>query len=123
MARARKAPAKVAATTKEASSSKPARKKAPTRGAKPGERRGGRKKGTPNKITGDLKKAILEAAEASHKDGTVGYLKNVAMTDARTFCGLLGKVLPMTLANDGDNPLVPTTIQVEIVDPQSASTT
>jgi hypothetical protein len=46
---------------------------------KPGhEKRGGRKKGTPNKISADTKKALLEAAyrvgsDGNGKDGIVGY--------------------------------------------------
>lgn len=34
------------------------RRRAPTRGSKPGERRGGRQKGTPNKATADVKALI-----------------------------------------------------------------
>lgn len=122
MARARKAPAKVASAAKVARTSSKTRKGAASNGVKPGERRGGRKKGTPNKFTADLKRAILEACEASDKGGTVGYLKKVAKNDPRTFCGLLGKVLPMTIASDGDNPLIPDTIKVEIVDAPGAGT-
>jgi hypothetical protein len=55
----------------------------PVKGSKPGERRGGRKKGTPNKTTAVLKEAILLAAEQTGedgkgKDGLVGYLRHVA---------------------------------------------
>lgn len=41
---------------------KPSRKRAsnPNRGSKPGERRGGRKKGTPNKATRDIKEAARQ---------------------------------------------------------------
>ena len=35
----------------------------PNRGAKPGERRGGRQKGTPNKVTKDIREAIRELLE------------------------------------------------------------
>ena len=35
----------------------------PNRGSKPGERRGGRKKGTPNKVTASLKDAAREYTE------------------------------------------------------------
>lgn len=41
------------------------------RGSKPGERRGGRQKGTPNKIPSDLKVMILGALD---KAGGVEYL-------------------------------------------------
>lgn len=41
------------------------RKKAPTRGSKPGERRGGRQKGTPNKSTAEIKAIAREYGEAA----------------------------------------------------------
>lgn len=41
------------------------------KGSKPGERRGGRTKGTPNKLTSDVKAMILEALD---KAGGVNYL-------------------------------------------------
>lgn len=72
------------------------------RGSKPGERRGGRQKGTPNKTTAALKEAILEAFG---KVGGENYLVRVASEDPRTFCTLLGKVLPMQVTGDGDGPL------------------
>ena len=81
------------------------------RGAAPGERRGGRQKGTPNKTTKILKDAILQAAEEVGVDGEgsgglVGYCKMVAVASPQAFCGLLGKVLPTQLSTDPDNPLV-----------------
>lgn len=39
------------------------KKKAPTRGAKPGERRGGRAKGTPNKATADFRETVRKLLE------------------------------------------------------------
>lgn len=55
-----------------------------------------------------LKEAILDAAEdvgmdGKGMDGLVGYLRLVATRDAKAFCGLLGKVLPMQITGkDGD---------------------
>ena len=68
-------------------------------------KKGGRKKGTPNKTTALLKDAILQAAmEAGGKDGLVGYLRVQALTNPGPFMALLGKVLPMQLAdNKGDD--------------------
>ena len=64
---------------------------------------GGRKKGTPNKISSALKEAILEAAENAGKpdaeSGTVAYLEQIAIQEPASFCSLLGKVLPMTIAD------------------------
>ncbi len=59
-----------------------------------GKKTGGRKKGTPNKTTTAVKEAILEAFE---KTGGVGYLVKISKTDPKTFCTLLGRVLPMEL--------------------------
>lgn len=72
-----------------------------------GRREGaGRKKGVPNKITTQLKEAILAAAEAAGgKGGTVGYLTKLAHENTGAFAGLLGKVLPMTIAGDPENPV------------------
>jgi len=57
-------------------------------GKKPGA---GRPKGSVNKLTGDLRKAIHEAYE---KAGGVDYLLQVAHDDPKTFCGLLAKTMP-----------------------------
>ena len=64
---------------------------------------GGRTAGTPNKVTKALKEAILEAAEGSHKDGTVGYLKVQARDNPAAFMTLLGKVLPMQINGPGED--------------------
>lgn len=66
----------------------------------------GRPKGVPNKITTDLKRAILEAAEAAGgAGGTAGYLKKQALENPASFMTLLGKVIPTTVVGDEDNPL------------------
>lgn len=61
------------------------------RGSKPGERRGGRQKGTPNKLTADLK-ATIEGALAAV--GGQVYLETVARKHPPVFCALLGRLLP-----------------------------
>lgn len=69
-----------------------------------GHKTGGRAKGTPNKITADLKRAILEAAEAAGGEGgTAGYLTRQADENPAAFMTLLGKVLPTTLNGPGEN--------------------
>jgi hypothetical protein len=72
---------------------------------KKGKEKGpGRPKGLPNKATKQLKDMILGALDAS---GGVEYLTERA-NDPRTasaFLSLVGKVLPMTIAGDPDNPL------------------
>lgn len=81
----------------------------------------GRPKGSENKTTKALKEAILGAAEehgfnGEGEDGLQGYLRKVATEDIKAFSGLLGKVLPMTVAGDGDNPIIHKIVR-EIVRP------
>lgn len=71
---------------------------------------GGRQAGTPNKTTKTLKDAILEAAKlaggepsADSAGGLVGYLVALATGQPQAFAGLLGKVLPLTLAGEGQD--------------------
>ena len=67
-------------------------------GSKPGERRGGRQKGTPNKITRTLREAILQALEeAGGEGGAVAYLRSQASLSPAAFMGLIGKILPLTI--------------------------
>lgn len=68
------------------------------------DRLGGKtRKGAPNKVTADIKGMILTALSNS---GGAAYLERRA-NDPRTaaaFLGLIGKVLPMTIAGDSENP-------------------
>lgn len=61
----------------------------------------GRKKGTPNKFTRDLKEAIIQAANKANAGGLEAYLIEVAKNDPRTFVQLLGKILPLQLEASG----------------------
>lgn len=61
------------------------------RGSKPGERRGGREKGTPNKINGDIREMLKQALEES---GGVEYFKKQAKENPTSFNTLLAKVIP-----------------------------
>ncbi len=63
-----------------------------SRGAKPGERRGGRQKGTPNKLSASVKEAILHAFD---RVGGVDYLVSQAAENPTAFLTLLGKILPI----------------------------
>jgi hypothetical protein len=59
----------------------------------------GRPKGSQSKITVALKEAILLAGEvAGGKAGLTGYLTTLAIENSSAYAGLLGKVLPSTLA-------------------------
>ena len=78
----------------------------------------GRKKGSPNKITRDVKEAILSAFS---EVGGADYLVKLAKEDQRTFCALLGKILPTTVGGDPNNPieLQIKRIELVVVDPKS----
>tara|TARA_R110000737_G_scaffold196813_2_gene217373 strand:+ start:1281 stop:1547 length:267 start_codon:yes stop_codon:yes gene_type:complete len=69
------------------------------------QRTGGRKKGTPNKITALLRDEILQAASAAHPGGRVGYLTQQAQENPTAFLTLLGKVLPMQVQGTDGGPL------------------
>ena len=78
--------------------------------------KGGRPKGSPNKTTALLKDAILKAAEgAGGKKGLVGYLQERAKDQPGPFMALLGKVLPLQIANEGDGTFTVTVIERVIV--------
>ncbi len=66
---------------------------------------GGRKKGTPNKTTALLKDAILKAATDAGDGDLSAYLLKQTNDNPVAFMGLLGKVLPMQVGGDPDNPL------------------
>lgn len=68
---------------------------AAAKGTKPPNAGKGRKKGTPNKVTGELKEMILAALGEA---GGVEYLKAQARDTPTAFLALVGKVLPMTVA-------------------------
>lgn len=52
----------------------------------------GRPKGSANKTTTAIKEAVVEAFE---KAGGVDYLVKLASEDPKTFCGLVGRVIPL----------------------------
>jgi len=73
----------------------------------------GRPKGMPNKVTADIKNMILTALS---NVGGASYLEERA-NDPKTaaaFLGLVGKVLPMTIAGDPASP-VQQVVRVELV--------
>lgn len=85
----------------------------PARGSKPGERRGGRAKGTPNKMTRTIKAAIEEAFNTV---GGADYLATMAVQQPAAFMTLLGKVLPTQLEHtnpDGSLRQQPTTVVIK----------
>jgi hypothetical protein len=67
-------------------------------------RRGGRTKGTPNKVNGDIKEMVVAALSRA---GGVDYLVQCAHKQPVAFLGLVGRVLPLTIAGKGDNGAIP----------------
>jgi hypothetical protein len=57
----------------------------------------GRKPGARNKTTAAVKDAILHAFDAV---GGTSYLAEVARKDHKTFCALLGRILPRSLTDE-----------------------
>lgn len=79
----------------------------PSRGSKPGERRGNAGKGRPagavNKTTRVLKDAIILAAETVGNEiepetGVQGYCMDLARNHKNLFAPLLGKIIPLMVA-------------------------
>jgi len=64
---------------------------------------GGRQKGTPNKVTGELRQMILKALDNC---GGVEYLQRQADENPTAFLTLVGKVLPLTVAGDSNAPVI-----------------
>lgn len=82
-----------------------------TGGPRPGS---GRPKGVPNALNADVKKAIQEAFNQA---GGAAYLLGIAQSDPRTFCTLLGKIVPTVVTGDAENPIQHAgTIKFVIVD-------
>jgi hypothetical protein len=80
-----------------------------------GKKTGGRTKGTPNKINADLKGMILGALSET---GGQQYLVEQSKSNPVAFLGLIGRVLPMTIQGDKDNP-VKTIFEIRWGQPES----
>ena len=67
-----------------------------------GYKTGGRRKGTPNKLTRDLREMILGAlADVGGRD----YLAAQAETNPSAFLSLLGKLVPTEITGRDDGPI------------------
>ena len=74
----------------------------PSIGRRGGRRAGaGRKKGVPNKTSGELKNAVLKTFK---KVGGIKYLERIAREQPAVFCQLIRKLLPTEIAT-ADGPL------------------
>lgn len=64
--------------------------------------KGGSRKGKPNKNTAALKEMVLAALSEA---GGVDYLVQQSEENPTAFLTLVGKVLPLQVAGDQDNPI------------------
>ena len=62
----------------------------------------GRKKGIPNRLTTSMKEAIRDAFQEL---GCAGYLVRIGHDDPRTFCSLLGRVIPREVGGPDGEPI------------------
>lgn len=111
---------------------KKSRKSNPNRGAKKGERRGGRAKGTPNKVTQEFRETVRTLLE-DNRDNVGRWLTTVAegdgtesgKPDPAKALDLLAKLAEfaapklgrMELAGDPSAPLLFERIEMVVVDP------
>src|SRR3954451_21506202 len=65
---------------------------------------GGREKGTPNRVTADVRAMVLAALDRA---GGEDYLLEQATANPRAFLSLVGRILPTTLTGPGDKDLIP----------------
>lgn len=79
------------------------------KGSPKGVKQGGRKPGTPNKLTTEVKEMILQALDQA---GGVAYLAAQANENPGPFMTLVGKVLPLQLTGDKNNPVVVTRVEL-----------
>ncbi|MDE1906753.1 MAG: hypothetical protein KGH75_09940 [Rhodospirillales bacterium] len=87
---------------------------APTAKRKPPAAGMGRKKGSQNKFTKDVKEMILVALGNA---GGADYLLTQAHENPTAFMTLVGKVLPLTVAGDPNAPLAIHVIERRIIKP------
>jgi len=86
---------------------------------------GGSRKGVPNKVTRELKEAILLAAERVGRDGKgqrgiTGYLEQLAQHEPASFASLLGKVLPLQLTGADGRTLAQELAALNHIKPDAA---
>src|ERR1044071_8562072 len=65
---------------------------------------GGREKGTPNKLTADVRAMVLAALDRA---GGEDYLVQQAQDNPKAFMSLLGRILPTQVTGKDDAPLIP----------------
>jgi hypothetical protein len=76
---------------------------------------GGRRKGSINKNSQLLKDTILQAGTEAHVDGLTGFLTQQAQENPTSFLTLLGKILPLQLAEQDEDihePITDVTVTI-----------
>ena len=71
-----------------------------------GPKTGGREKGTPNKISSDVKAMVLAALDSA---GGEGYLVAQAHDNPRAFLSLLARIIPTQVTGADGKDLIPET--------------
>lgn len=76
------------------------------RPSRPGERRGGRAKGTPNKTTKAAKEVIAEAFDRIGGTAALVEWAKLNGDNRKAFYTIIWpKIIPLTVGGDADNPL------------------
>ncbi len=65
---------------------------------------GGRQKGTPNKLSADVRAMVLAALDRA---GGEDYLLEQAHDNPKAFLALIGRILPTQITGPGDKDLIP----------------
>lgn len=77
------------------------------RGSSPGERRGGRKKGTPNKLTQDAKEAIEFVAQGlGGAGGMLAWAQEDKVNERIFWSNIYPRILPKEVKADVDASLI-----------------
>ena len=85
---------------------------------------GGRPPGSKDKLTRTLKECVLMAGEivgsdGKGRDGLLGYLTMIARRDPKTYCGLLGRLMPIDVQSTTQQPVTYRTSE-EVLDELAA---
>ena len=74
-----------------------------------GKKTGGRQKGTPNKLTAEVKDMVRQALDDL---GGVEYLKKTAKEQPRAFLALVSKLIPQEAKVEGGDKAIEVTVRV-----------
>lgn len=87
----------------------------------PPEKRGGSRKGVPNKVTRTMREMLIEAANRAGRDiggeDAVDYLRLQAMLEPKAFMALLGRVVPLQVGVDVTNHTPVVKIERVVIEP------